>query len=123
MTVVVGECLPLGDGEIPYAPVVGAVRSLLAQREGTELEGMLDSARDELAVLLPELASCPAGAAGPPAGERSQARLFEQLLALLAAAARARPVVLVVEDFSGPIDRRATSSRSSSAPPGVSRSR
>ena len=57
MTVVVGECLPLGDGEIPYAPVVGAVRSLLAQREGTELEAMLDSARDELAVLLPELAS------------------------------------------------------------------
>ena len=99
MTVVVGECLPLGDGEIPYAPVVGAVRSLLAQREGTELEAMLDSARDELAVLLPELASGPGGAAGPPAGERSQARLFEQLLALLAAAARARPVVLVVEDF------------------------
>ncbi|MGA8720563.1 MAG: AAA family ATPase, partial [Solirubrobacteraceae bacterium] len=99
MTVVVGECLPLGDGEIPYAPVVGAVRSLLAQREGTELEAMLDSARDELAVLLPELASCPGDAAGPPAGERSQARLFEQLLALLAAAARARPVVLVVEDF------------------------
>ena len=27
MAVVVGECLPLGDGEMPYAPVVGALRS------------------------------------------------------------------------------------------------
>src|ERR1700752_4384511 len=32
MTVVVGECLPLGQ-ELPYAPLVGVLRSLLAQRE------------------------------------------------------------------------------------------
>ena len=99
MTVVVGECLPLGDGELPYAPVVGALRSLLAQREGSELEALLGSVREELAVLLPDLASGHGGAASPPAGEGSQARLFEQLLALLASAARARPLVLVVEDF------------------------
>jgi DNA-binding CsgD family transcriptional regulator len=99
MTVVVGECLPLGDGELPYAPVVGALRSLLAQRDGSELEAMLGAVRDELAVLLPELASGRRGAASLPAAERSQAHLFEQLLALLAAAARERPLVLVVEDF------------------------
>ena len=99
MTVAVGECLPLGDGELPYAPVVGALRSLMAQREGSELEAMLGSVRGELAVLLPELASDRGGVASPPAGEGSQARLFEQLLALLASAARARPLVLVVEDF------------------------
>ena len=123
MTVAVGECLPLGDGELPYAPVVGALRSLMAQREGSELEEMLRSVRGELAVLLPELASDRGGVASPPAGEGTQARLFEQLLALLASAARARPLVLVVEDFQWPIDRRATSSRSLSAPRGVSRSR
>ena len=99
MTVAVGECLPLGDGELPYAPVVGALRSLMAQREGSELEEMLGSVRGELAVLLPELASDRGGVASPPVGEGSQARLFEQLLALLASAARARPLVLVVEDF------------------------
>ena len=49
--------------------------------------------------MLPELASGPGGVASPPVGEGSQARLFEQLLALLASAARARPLVLVVEDF------------------------
>src|SRR6516165_11211200 len=41
MTVLVGECLPVRDGKLPYAPVVGALRSLVAQREGTELEAML----------------------------------------------------------------------------------
>ena len=99
MTVVVGECLPLGDGELPYAPVVGALRSLVAQREGSELEAVLGSVREELTVLLPDLASDRGGVASPPVGEGSQARLFEQLLALLASAARARPLVLVVEDF------------------------
>ena len=99
MTVVVGECLPLGEGELPYAPVVGALRSLLAQREGSEFEAMLGCVRDDLAVLLPDLSSDRGGLASPPIGEGSQARLFEQLLAVLGTAARAQPLVLVVEDF------------------------
>ena len=99
MTVVVGECLPLREGELPYAPVVGALRSLLAQREGSEFEAMLGCVRDDLAVLLPDLASESGGVASPPIGEGSQARLFEQLLAVLATAARTQPLVLVVEDF------------------------
>jgi DNA-binding CsgD family transcriptional regulator len=99
MTVVVGECLPLGDGELPYAPVVGALRSLVAHREGSELEAMLGSGREELSALLPELPSGRDAVASPPVGEGSQARLFEQVLALLAAAARAGPLVLVLEDF------------------------
>src|SRR5215469_3700249 len=48
LTVVVGECLPLGGGELPYAPIVGALRSLVAQREGAGLEVVLGSAREEL---------------------------------------------------------------------------
>jgi DNA-binding CsgD family transcriptional regulator len=99
MTVVVGECLPLGDAELPYAPVAGALRSLLAQLEGSELEAMLGSVREDLTVLLPDLASDHGGVASGPVRKGSQARLFEQLLAVLASAARARPLVLVVEDF------------------------
>ena len=49
--------------------------------------------------MLPDLSSGRGRAAGQPGEEGSQARLFEQLLALLASAARARPLVLVVEDF------------------------
>jgi predicted ATPase len=99
MTVVIGECVPLGDGELPYAPVVEALRSLVAQREGTELEAMLRSVHEELSALLPELPTIRGAVATPPVREGSQARLFDQLLALLASAAGARPLVLVVEDF------------------------
>ena len=99
MTVLIGECLPLGDAELPYAPVVGALRSLVAQREGSELEAMLGSTRQELSVLLPGLPSGHRGVTSPPVWQGSQARLFEQLLALLASSARAQPLVLVVEDF------------------------
>jgi DNA-binding CsgD family transcriptional regulator len=99
MTVVVGECLPLGDGELPYAPVVEALRSLIAQQEGSELEAVLGFVCEELSGLLPELPSGRGHVTSAPAGEGCQAHLFEQVLALLARAARARPLVLVVEDF------------------------
>jgi DNA-binding CsgD family transcriptional regulator/tetratricopeptide (TPR) repeat protein len=96
MTVLVGECLALGEGELPYAPVVGALRSLVDQRGAAEIGAWLP-AGNELAALLPELAG--AEAAPVPASTGSQARLFEQLAALLAAAARTAPLVIVVEDF------------------------
>ena len=99
MTVVVGECLPLGGGGLPYAPVVGALRSLVARRDGTGLDVILGSVREELSALLPELPSGRSGVPRPPVGQGSQARLFEQLLAVLASAAREQPLVLVVEDF------------------------
>jgi len=31
-TAVIGECLPLADGELPYAPIVSALRSLSRAR-------------------------------------------------------------------------------------------
>jgi predicted ATPase len=99
MTVVIGECVPRGDVELPYAPMVAALRSLVAQREGTELEPLLGSVREELSVFLPGLPSGRPDVMRSPVAEGSQARLFEQVLTLLAGAARARPVVLVVEDF------------------------
>ena len=53
MTVAVGECLPLGEGELPYAPVVGALRSLASQVDDAELQAMLTPGREELAELMP----------------------------------------------------------------------
>jgi predicted ATPase/DNA-binding CsgD family transcriptional regulator len=99
MTVAIGECLPLGDGDLPYGPVIGALRSLAAQWDGTELEATRGSVHDELSALLRELPSTHTGVAAPPLRESSQARLFERLLALLGSTARVRPLMLVVEDF------------------------
>jgi predicted ATPase/DNA-binding CsgD family transcriptional regulator len=95
MTVLVGECLALGEGELPYAPVVGALRSLVGQRGAPEIGALLPSG-NELAALIPELAG---GQAAPAAPVGSQAHLFEQLSALMIGAARAAPLVVVVEDF------------------------
>ncbi len=98
-SVLVGECPPLGDGELPFAPIVGVLRALVRQRGTDELDQLSDRASGELARLLPELAQTGAPPGERSASEGSQARLFEQLLAVLVAAARAAPLVLVIEDL------------------------
>ena len=97
-TMVIGECLPLGDGEVPYAPIVGVLRSLV--RDGAlTLTGPDPPAQDELVRLLPErsAATVPPSAMVP---ERpgSSGRLFERLLAVFAGLAREAPIVLAIED-------------------------
>jgi predicted ATPase len=91
--VLCGDCLELGDGELPYAPLVGALRSLVRAGDPV-LELLPQSLRPELATLLPELGS-PALAAqgGDPA---AQGRVFEALLWLLDRLGRDDPVLLRV---------------------------
>jgi DNA-binding CsgD family transcriptional regulator len=98
-TTVIGECLPLGDGELPYAPIVGALRALIQARGAETLTGPRGSAGDELARLLPELGghATPANSVASD-GAGSLGRLFEQLLSVFADASREAPVVLAVED-------------------------
>ena len=84
--VLFGECIELGAGELPYAPIVGALRPLV-RAVGSRARRARPPARAELAQLLPELG----GARPPPADPATatpQARLFE---ALLGAARAARP--------------------------------
>jgi predicted ATPase len=90
-----GGCVPLDAGELPYAPLVAALRPL--SRELSQADDLLGPAREELHRLLPEL-----GAAAAPAGPvtpTSRTRLFELLLGVLGRLAEAAPVVLVVEDI------------------------
>jgi DNA-binding CsgD family transcriptional regulator/tetratricopeptide (TPR) repeat protein len=98
-TVLTGECLELAEGELPYAPIVGALRSFLREHRGEDAEELFGGTRDELARLLPELApdQRQSGEASDSMG--AQARLFEQLLATLSALARPGPVLLVIEDL------------------------
>jgi predicted ATPase/DNA-binding CsgD family transcriptional regulator len=88
--VLTGECVALGDGEMPYAPIVGALRSVDAET----LADALGGAASGLAPLLPQL--------GRPDGEGdsalSQGRVVELLLALLGGLAEEAPLVLVFED-------------------------
>ena len=99
MAVAVGECLPLGEGELPYAPVVGALRSLASQVDDAELQAKVAPGREELAELMPDDSRTGDRVVDLAAGAGSQLRLFEHLVALLTSAARVRALVLVVEDF------------------------
>jgi DNA-binding CsgD family transcriptional regulator/tetratricopeptide (TPR) repeat protein len=93
-----GDCVELGEGELPYAPLVAALRPLA--RTGDPALGDLSAgARAELATLLPELGD---PAARPRAEEErgaAQLRLFESLLGLLDRLAEDQPLVLVLEDI------------------------
>src|SRR5689334_19699177 len=94
-TVLTGECLELAEGELPFAPIVGALRSLGRD----QVEELIGPAHDELARLLPELATGAPQGAGADGAFGSQSRLFEQLLGVLSALGREAPVLLVVEDL------------------------
>jgi DNA-binding CsgD family transcriptional regulator/tetratricopeptide (TPR) repeat protein len=95
--VLLGQCLELGGAQIPYAPLVGALRPLARGLAGDEAETLPASTRNALAELLPEL-----GGTGIRADEEAsarQGRLFEALLTLLARLGRSAPVLLAIEDL------------------------
>ncbi len=92
--VLVGECVDLAEAELPFAPIVGALRAVVRERSEPELAKLFGAARSELARLLPEL-----GDPGPGVqGSVGQTRLFELLLGVLSRLGHERPVALVIED-------------------------
>jgi predicted ATPase len=92
-----GDCVALGEDELPYAPIVAALRSLT--RDGDPvLDELGPATRAGLASLLPELAPTTA----VPAEDRDsppQARVFDALLTLLERMGRDEPVLLAIEDL------------------------
>jgi predicted ATPase len=90
----VGGCLDVGDGTLPYAPVVEALRSLAAALPPEALAEVLGDARGELARLVPEL-----GTPAPEPLTTTPGRMFELLLGVLHRLAGRGPVLLVVEDL------------------------
>ncbi len=99
-TVLIGACLPIGSGSIPYAPFVEALRGLARSVEPARLAALLGPSRHELERLLPELAPRSAAMADRPEFDRAgQTRLFEAVLGVVERQARIGPVVVIVEDI------------------------
>jgi ATP/maltotriose-dependent transcriptional regulator MalT len=92
-----GDCVALGEDELPYAPIVAALRTLT--RDGDPvLDELGPATRAGLASLFPELAP----SHSVPAQDRDappQARVFEGLLTLLERLGREDPVLLAIEDL------------------------
>jgi DNA-binding CsgD family transcriptional regulator/nucleoside-triphosphatase THEP1 len=78
-----GDCVELGDSELPYAPIVSALRPLV--RSGDQVLADLGSSGDGLTQLF--------------RGATTQSELFETLLALLDRLGEIQPVVLIIDDI------------------------
>ncbi|HEX6868579.1 MAG TPA: AAA family ATPase [Candidatus Limnocylindrales bacterium] len=111
--VLIGGCLPLGSGGLPYGPFVEALRVLLRDVDPGARAALLGPGRAELARLMPEAASTADRRQGPDAdrtGDGSpvpvagedrfaQVRLFELVLGVLERLARLSPVAVIIEDL------------------------
>ena len=116
--VLVGQCLDLEEGGLPYAPVVDILRTLdreLSPQEGAATLGPLLALLgrppghlrggdvppgDEAAVGAPPGdGGSVDGPASRPTGPAGQARLFELLLTVIERLVESGPLVLVVEDL------------------------
>jgi len=99
LRVLTGQCLPVPDGGLPYAPLTEVLRQLARETEPATLERLLGPAHGEMARLLPELAGGTPAPAPGPAGRADQARVFELVLGLLGRLSADAPSMIVVEDL------------------------
>jgi DNA-binding CsgD family transcriptional regulator/tetratricopeptide (TPR) repeat protein len=98
--VLIGECLRIGDGGLPFAPFVAALRELVRGVQPGELPALLGPGRSRLARLVPELdGTMNQEGHGLDSRRRARAQLFEAVLDTLERVARQVPLVLVIENL------------------------
>ncbi len=93
--VLTGGCVDLGEGTLPFGPVIEALRRLHGLLDDATLDELLGPAAEELGRLVPELGHFEYRAAAV----HQPGRLFELLLGVLDRLGRRAPTVLVVEDI------------------------
>ncbi|HTP22758.1 MAG TPA: AAA family ATPase [Solirubrobacteraceae bacterium] len=94
--VLIGGCVELDGGGIPFAPVVEMIRVLAAELSAAELDDVFGAARGEIGRLVPELEHDQPAA---PAGERDASRLLELMLGVIGRLSARAPLMLVFEDL------------------------
>ena len=91
-----GDGVEQADGELPYAPLLSALRPLVRERHPA-LEDLSPGGRQQLATILPGLED-----PGRPADVRfanDQVRLFEAVLELIDRLTTSAPLILILEDM------------------------
>ena len=90
--VLAGDCVELGEDELPYAPLLTALRPLV--RDGDPaLDALAPSLRAALDAILPGLGE------QTSSGDATQSRVFEALLTVLDGLGQDDPVLLVIDDL------------------------
>ncbi len=88
-----GQCVPLGGDGLPYAPIVGTLRDLVAQHGRDQVLEWAGAVAPALGVLLPDLTG------GPPEGDSIRLQLFEAVTQVWERASEHAPLVVVLEDI------------------------
>jgi DNA-binding CsgD family transcriptional regulator/tetratricopeptide (TPR) repeat protein len=91
-----GEGVEQGDGELPYAPLLSALRPVIRAHHPA-FDALTSGSRAQLAAILPALDD--GRAHEERSGPGGQLRLFEAVLELLDLLSDGAPVVLVLEDL------------------------
>ncbi|HEX3977301.1 MAG TPA: AAA family ATPase [Solirubrobacteraceae bacterium] len=91
-----GDGVEQADGELPYAPLLSALRPLVRERHPA-LQDLSLGGRHQLATILP-------GLEGPGPGDEArspndQLRLFEAVLELIDCLSATAPLILILEDM------------------------
>jgi len=104
--VLLGGCVELGGGGIPFAPLVEMIRALSGELSGEQLDAVLGPARAEIGRLVPELGD---GSPSDARSERDPATLLELMVGMVGRLAMDAPLMLVFEDLQWATGRRSTS--------------
>jgi DNA-binding CsgD family transcriptional regulator/tetratricopeptide (TPR) repeat protein len=90
-----GGCVELDGGGIPFAPLVEMLRALALELDSDQLESLLGPARAEIGRLVPEL---DVGRDAQDPNDRDPTRILELLLGAIGRLASDTPLLLVFED-------------------------
>ena len=93
-----GSCVKLGDGIIPFAPLVESLRALHWEKGPDLVRQAAGPAWDDLAALASD-ATGSAHAAGPDVGVPGRLRVFGAVRRMLEHLGTSAPVVLIIEDL------------------------
>ncbi|SNY39093.1 helix-turn-helix transcriptional regulator [Paractinoplanes atraurantiacus] len=94
--VLTGACVDLSSGDLPYVPVVEALRSLVRDAGEQDVRRLAGPGWSSLARMAPFLGEPEEGTAG---GADARVHMFEAILELLRRLGQERPVVLICEDL------------------------
>ncbi len=96
MLVLRGDGVEQADGELPYAPLLSALRPLVRERHPA-LQDLSAGGRQQLATILPGLEE--SARADEPRTPNDQLRLFEAVLELIDRLTTTAPLILILEDM------------------------
>jgi ATP/maltotriose-dependent transcriptional regulator MalT len=89
-----GQCVPMGEEGLPYAPIVGALRDLENQHGREQIVEWAGAGRQVLGALLPDVGAAPRGN-----DDTIRLQLFEAVTMLLERASENGPLVVIMEDI------------------------